>query len=347
MLTHIDKDNRPQMVDVSDKEITAREAVARGSVRIGKEIMLELVSGDIQTKKGPVFATAIIAATMAVKKTHELIPFCHPLILEKINVVITPIDSERLEITCQVSCTGKTGVEMEALTGVHVAALTIHDMCKAMSPDITVENVSLLKKTGGKKDFIKTETKELYGLVLAGGKSSRMGHDKALINYHGAPHAKHLLNTLDGMGIKSFISCREDQQKRNGLEGLPMITDRFLDFGPLGGILSAMAQYPDKAWLVIACDLPYVSTTSIEALISERDASKEATAFYNIERKQFEPLFAVYEPNIYKRMLQYLGEGFTCPQKVLFNSPIKKLTLKNQGFLQNINTPEERLRVNI
>lgn len=153
MLTHINKDNRPQMVDVSDKEVTTRVAVAGGIVWIGEKIMQELVSGDIKTKKGPVFATAIIAATMAVKKTHELIPFCHPLIIEKINVEITPLDSTRLEITCQVSCTGKTGVEMEALTGVHVAALTIHDMCKAMSPEITVENIRLLKKTGGKSDF--------------------------------------------------------------------------------------------------------------------------------------------------------------------------------------------------
>lgn len=153
MLTHIDKENRPQMVDVSDKIVTSREAVAAGIVRIGERIMQELLDGDIKTKKGPVFTTAIIAATMAVKKTHELIPFCHPLILEKINVEVKKLDSERLEVICTVSCTGKTGVEMEALTGVHVAALTIHDMCKAMSPEITVEDIRLLKKTGGKKDF--------------------------------------------------------------------------------------------------------------------------------------------------------------------------------------------------
>lgn len=153
MLTHVNKNNQPQMVDVSEKGVTCREAIAAGTVRIGEAIMRELVSGEIKTKKGPVFATAIIAATMAVKKTHELIPFCHPLILEKIDVEITPVDSERLEIKCRVSCAGKTGVEMEALTGVHVAALTIHDMCKAMSPDITVENICLLKKTGGKRDY--------------------------------------------------------------------------------------------------------------------------------------------------------------------------------------------------
>lgn len=155
MLTHINQDNRPQMVDVSDKNISTREATAIGTVWIGEKIMQELESGDIQTKKGPVFATAIIAATMAVKKTHELIPFCHPLFLEKINVEIAPLDAERLKVTCRVACTGKTGVEMEALTGVHIASLTIHDMCKAMSPEISVENIHLLSKTGGKKDFSK------------------------------------------------------------------------------------------------------------------------------------------------------------------------------------------------
>ena len=347
MLTHIDNDNRPQMVDVSGKEVTSREAIASGMVRIGKTIMQELVSGEISTKKGPVFSTAIIAATKAVKKTHELIPFCHPLMLEKIKIEINQIDSERLEVTCQVSCTGKTGVEMEALTGVHVAALTIHDMCKAMSPEISVENIGLVKKTGGKKDYSSTQTKELYGLVLAGGKSSRMGHDKALIDYRGAPHAKHLLETLEGMGIKSFLSCREDQKKREGLENLPTITDRFLDFGPLGGILSAMSHHPDKAWIVIACDLPYISQDKIADLISARDSSKHATAFFNQERKQFEPLFAIYEPQIYQNMLHFLGLGMTCPQKVLFNTPVKKLALDSQSFLVNVNTPEERLQVQL
>lgn len=190
-----------------------------------------------------------------------------------------------------------------------------------------------------------TKSKELYGLVLAGGKSSRMGQDKALIDYHGVPHAKHLLETLERLNVKSYLSCREDQVSRSGLSGLSVITDRFLDFGPLGGILSAMAHYPDKAWLVIACDLPFVSVEKVAELISARDPLKQATAFFNIERKQFEPLFAIYEPQIYSRMLHFLGEGVLCPQKVLFNSNIKKLQLETQSFLENANTPEEKAGV--
>lgn len=153
MLTHLDKENRPQMVDVSGKIISQREATATGVIWLGDKIMSELQGGEIQVKKGPVFATAIIAGTMAVKKCHELIPFCHPLQLDKILIKIRPVDNERLEISCQVGCLAKTGVEMEALTGVHVAALTVHDMCKAMSPAITVENIRLIRKTGGKSDY--------------------------------------------------------------------------------------------------------------------------------------------------------------------------------------------------
>ncbi|MGE3608321.1 MAG: cyclic pyranopterin monophosphate synthase MoaC [Bacteriovoracaceae bacterium] len=153
MLTHVNSDNRPQMVDVSEKNETQREAMAVGIIYIGKDVMCELNGGDIKSKKGPVFATAIIAATMAIKRCHELIPFCHPLILEKISVDIKPIDDERLEMSSLVSCFGKTGVEMEALTGIHIAALTIHDMCKAMNPGICTERIYLKKKSGGKQDY--------------------------------------------------------------------------------------------------------------------------------------------------------------------------------------------------
>lgn len=189
------------------------------------------------------------------------------------------------------------------------------------------------------------ESVSLNGLVLAGGKSSRMGHDKALINYHGMPQANYLMETLKSLNINSYISCREDQLDRTDFKDTPVICDRFLDFGPLGGILSAMSLHPDRAWLVIACDLPFISVEKICELISERDPLKQATAFFNNERKQFEPLFAIYEPTIYSRMLHFLGEGVLCPQKVLFNSSIKKLKLETQSFLENANTPEEKARV--
>ena len=152
-LTHIDANNLPGMVDVSQKNITTREATAQSHVHLGEAIMQLLEGGDIQTKKGPVFQTAIIAGTMAAKRTSEWIPFCHPLPLEKCKIIITPLNATTVEITCTCLTSARTGVEMEALTGASAAALTIYDMCKAASKSIVIDQTKLLKKTGGKSDF--------------------------------------------------------------------------------------------------------------------------------------------------------------------------------------------------
>ncbi len=151
-LSHIDEKNRPTMVDVGDKAVTAREAHARTIVVLPEEVLAALDGDEIQSKKGPVFATAIIAAVMAAKKTHELIPFCHPLGLDNCDVAIA-MDGDRAVIDCHCKVTHKTGVEMEALTGASVAALTIYDMCKALSHDIVIAETRLMMKTGGKQDF--------------------------------------------------------------------------------------------------------------------------------------------------------------------------------------------------
>ncbi|MFP4094058.1 MAG: cyclic pyranopterin monophosphate synthase MoaC [Cyclobacteriaceae bacterium] len=157
-LTHLDEQNNPTMVDVGDKAVTQRSATARSIVVLGKEILQQLqLSGDaseeIYTKKGPVFQTAIIAGTMAAKRTHELIPFCHPLPLEKCKLEIQLNARQEVVVDCTVGVTSKTGVEMEALTGATVAALTIYDMCKALSHDIVIRETQLMAKSGGKRDF--------------------------------------------------------------------------------------------------------------------------------------------------------------------------------------------------
>ena len=151
-LSHVDDRNRPAMVDVSGKAVTAREAHARAVVVLPKEVLAALDGDEIQSKKGPVFATAIIAGVMAAKKTHELIPFCHPLGLDNCDVAIA-IEGDRAVIDCRCKVTHKTGVEMEALTGASVAALTVYDMCKALSHDIVIAETRLMMKTGGKQDF--------------------------------------------------------------------------------------------------------------------------------------------------------------------------------------------------
>ena len=152
-LSHVNVHNQPEMVDVSEKNITKREAIATGKVVLGKDIMDRLQHGELQAKKGPVFQTAIIAGTQGAKKTWDLVPFCHQISLESIRIDIQPINEESVLVTCRVICTGKTGVEMEALTGVSTAALCIYDMCKALSHNIIIEEISLTKKTGGKSDF--------------------------------------------------------------------------------------------------------------------------------------------------------------------------------------------------
>jgi len=155
-LSHIDERNRPTMVDVSDKLATDREAHARSIIDLPAEIIAELDGDEITTKKGPVFATAVIAGVMGAKKTHELIPFCHPLGLENCKIEIGVAD-QRVIIDCRCKVHHKTGVEMEALTGASVAALTVYDMCKAMSHDIVIGETRLMSKTGGKRDFTRDE----------------------------------------------------------------------------------------------------------------------------------------------------------------------------------------------
>ncbi len=152
-LSHIDEQGRPAMVDVSHKAATAREASARSIVHLPDAVIAELDDGEIMTRKGPVFATATIAGVMAAKRTHELIPFCHPLGLENCKIDIA-LDGQQAVIDCRCKVTHKTGVEMEALTGAAVAALTIYDMCKALSHDIVIGETRLLSKTGGKQDFV-------------------------------------------------------------------------------------------------------------------------------------------------------------------------------------------------
>ncbi|NJM38246.1 MAG: cyclic pyranopterin monophosphate synthase MoaC [Akkermansiaceae bacterium] len=150
--THI-RDGQPTMVDITGKSANRRTAVAEVRMELGGEIIGRFQNNDLHGPKGPVFQTAVIAGTMAVKKTSELIPFCHPLPVENCEFQILP-NATGIAIRCEVSTSGKTGVEMEAMTGASVAALTIYDMCKAMNKAIRIHDLRLISKTGGKSgDF--------------------------------------------------------------------------------------------------------------------------------------------------------------------------------------------------
>jgi cyclic pyranopterin monophosphate synthase len=151
--SHIDKNGKPLMVDVGNKKISRRTATARTIVVVPEEVLLQFINGDIQMKKGAVFQTAIISGIMAAKKTGELIPLCHPLGLDNCSINIALNKKKEVVIDCMASTEAKTGVEMEALVGASIAALTVYDMCKAFSHDIIIRETRLMKKTGGKKDF--------------------------------------------------------------------------------------------------------------------------------------------------------------------------------------------------
>ncbi|MEO6138915.1 MAG: cyclic pyranopterin monophosphate synthase MoaC [Luteimonas sp.] len=158
ILTHLDAEGRPAMVDVSDKPVTAREATAECRVRFPADVAKQLHATGLKSAKGGIAEAAIIAGTMAVKRTHELIPFCHPLPIDGCRIAIDWLDDNALRIECRVRTTHRTGVEMEALTGATIAALTVYDMCKALSHAIVIGPAKLLGKRGGKRDFGKADT---------------------------------------------------------------------------------------------------------------------------------------------------------------------------------------------
>lgn len=153
-LSHLDADGDIHMVDVGHKTVTTREAVAQGYVVFPKDIYSEIKAADGMTKKGSITQTAHIAGIMAAKRTHDLIPLCHPLPLDKVGLSFSYEDEMcAIKVTSTVRVTHKTGVEMEALTAVSVACLTIYDMTKALSHDIIIDDMRLMTKTGGKSDY--------------------------------------------------------------------------------------------------------------------------------------------------------------------------------------------------
>ncbi len=177
--------------------------------------------------------------------------------------------------------------------------------------------------------------KKLHGLILAGGFSKRMGQDKALINYHGKPQIKFLFDLLTECCDSVFISKRNDQTSTDH----SYINDdlSFEGGGPLVGILSAMKAHPDASWLVMACDLPFVTQEALQLLIQQRDPSKLATAFKSTHDQLPEPLCAIWESHAYERILDLFKEGMHCPRKMLIKNDIKLLDQKNPRWLDNVN----------
>ncbi len=155
--SHLDAESRPTMVDIGGKSATKRTAVAEARVLFPPAVAAALRAGGLRSSKGPIFDTAIIAGVMAAKRTHELIPFCHPLSIDNCHIGIE-MENDSAVIRCTVSVHHKTGVEMEALTGASVAALTVYDMCKALSHDIAISTIRLLAKDGGSSGYVRKDS---------------------------------------------------------------------------------------------------------------------------------------------------------------------------------------------
>ena len=180
----------------------------------------------------------------------------------------------------------------------------------------------------------------LNGLVLAGGKSRRMGTPKDLLNWHGKEQRYFAADLLAPFCEEVFISCRQDQLEDFNPD-YHALTDTFLNMGPFGGILSALRSQRDKAWLVVACDLPLLDKKSLEFLISSRDSTKAATTYESPFDGLPEPLITIWEPKSYPLLLNFLGIGNTCPRKVLINNDTLILKPQNPDALMNVNTPED------
>lgn len=337
MLTHLDEKLRPTMVNITEKKVSARFAVAEARVQLPPEMASQFREGEIHGKKGPVFQTAIIAGTMAAKRTHEFIPFCHQIPVESCKIAIECNEDLLVTIRARVETTFKTGVEMEALHAASVAALTIYDMCKAVSHRIVIRETKLLAKAGGKRTVF---SRPLCGLVLTGGRSERMGRDKALLEYRGQPHARYLYDLLARHCDEVFLSARPGQWEGTALASLSVIPDEKEGQGPSGAILSALHARPDANWVVLACDLPHFDEAALEALLSQADEEKLGTFFKNSEKGFPEALAGFYTPAAEPLFREAQAAGNYCPVKTLRSAPVKLLD-PGAVNLANANTQEE------
>lgn len=238
---------------------------------------------------------------------------------------------------------------LEQLTNVQLILLAetsddVFDFIKESVPNWQDIPIYHLDETEKIISFFQTKLEQvvpvLNGLVLAGGKSQRMGFDKGTVSWFGKEQRYYMADVLRPFCREVFISCREDQ-KSNIDTHYNVLPDTFTGLGPYGAILSAFREQPDSAWVVIACDLPLLDTETIGYLISQRDVSKIATAFNSPHDEFPEPLITVWEPKSYAVLLSFLSQGYSCPRKALINSDVNLLNAPDPNALTNVNTPEE------
>lgn len=208
-------------------------------------------------------------------------------------------------------------------------------------PRINIHDVKKIKDFF--EDKIESEIPPLRGLVLAGGRSTRMGMDKGKINLKGMESRKYFYNMLDSLCVETLISGRADQA--NELDGYPFLEDRMYDMGPFGALISAFMHNPNTAWLVVATDLYQMQTQAIKQLIKARNTTKIATAFNNKTTNFPDPLCTIWEPKSYAHILEFMRLGYSCPRKVLINSDVELVTPNDPDWLFNVNTKEDLQKI--
>lgn len=209
--------------------------------------------------------------------------------------------------------------------------------------DLPIINLSELTLP---KDFFQKEFLQplpLKALILAGGRSTRMGEDKAAIKHHGKEQFLHLKEMLDNLSIENYVSCRSDQANFYLKKGCNVITDSVANLGPLGGIVSAFMQFPDNPWLVIACDIPLLDKSVLAELLQARNQYKTATCFKSPFDGLPEPLISIWEPKSYVRIMESIAQGYNCPRKVLINTESMIIECTQPEKLMNVNTPSDLL----
>ncbi len=198
------------------------------------------------------------------------------------------------------------------------------------------------KKPGGKMTSAVPADPPLYGLVLAGGRSRRMGADKSGLRYReDTPHAGYTARLLEPLCVRVFYSCRADQAGDPLFAAGSVLCDVFPDWGPLGGILSAQQRFPHAAFLVLACDLPFLRDEPLQHLLAHRDAGQVATAFHHPVRQRPEPLCAIYEPRFAAAALPWARQGVLCPTQLLLRLEARLIPPPDARFLENANRPED------
>ncbi len=235
--------------------------------------------------------------------------------------------------------------KLDRLTDIRIIVIedrdsSFYDFLKPLiTPKVQIFRMSDIKLIAAAiRDDNETYLPILNGLVLAGGKSQRMGKDKGGLNYHGKAQREYEADLISKYCNDVFISYSETQAE---IPASPykVIKDTFTGLGPYGAILSAFRAYPNQAWLTIACDLPLLTNESIALLVQNRNTSKLATCFHNPETKFPEPLITIWEPRAYPVLLEFLSQGYSCPRKVLINTDIEEIEVSETAFMQNVNDP--------